>query len=316
MIKNSYKRVFDFGCSFTCYRWLSWSDIISINVGAEFINKHSSSGSGVKHLYFNLQSVYKNQDLNANDLMLIQIPNLCRLDKIMHRSWTNMGDFELEYRDQSESYFPEDMYGPQYKLYVLDHFAETMFFLESIRQIIQNLPCDTIVIHTDEFNCDLEERLYNDPRQKLLDFSKDYDPEWCPANHNLFIDSITKIINDYRDTIEYFKSRTNYRSYIDNWVKTSEPKFWLEKHNWLHDPHPSISCSKDFVSLLLGVDISPMTEKIIDKHITEWRKIIQTFLTDDDLSNQHIHETYRQLPFEQYVKFMESDQYLYHIWPF
>jgi hypothetical protein len=97
MIKSHYNRVFDFGCSYSCYRWLTWSDIIAINIDPDIIHKHSSSGSGVKHLYFNLQHVCKNQNLDDTDLVLIQIPNMCRMEKIMHRSWTNMGDFELDY---------------------------------------------------------------------------------------------------------------------------------------------------------------------------------------------------------------------------
>lgn len=316
MIKSHYNRVFDFGCSFTCYRWLSWSDIIGLNTEADIVHKHSSSGSGIKHLYFNLQNVCKNQNLGATDLVLIQIPNLCRMEKIMHRSWTNMGDFELEYRSFSEIYFPEDLYGSEIKFYVLDHFAETMMYLEMIRMIIMSLPCDVEIIQTDEFDCDLEARLYSDPRQKLLEFSKDYDPEWCPANHNLFIDSITKIIDDYRDTTEYFKKRANYRSYIDSWIKSGDQNTEIDKMNWRHDPHPSISCSLDFVTHVFDIDITPKCQSILDKHITEWRHNIQNFLNDDNLSNQHIHEAYRHMPFKEYEKFMNSDQYLYHIWPF
>ena len=202
MIKSHYNRVFDFGCSFTCYRWLSWSDIIGLNTDADIIHKHSSSGSGVKHLYFNLQNVCKNQNLGATDLVLIQIPNLCRTEKIMQRSWTNMGDFELEYRGFAEAYFPEEFYGPQFRFYVLDHFAETMFYLEMIRMIIMSLPCDVEVIQTDElriYGILLREYLED---KGLNDLPDDHRFEWSKLSSRGIYDYSVKEIKDLATLFE------------------------------------------------------------------------------------------------------------------
>ena len=43
---KKYKRVFAFGCSFTCYRWPTWADLIGKQCeGAEFRN-YGKSGAG------------------------------------------------------------------------------------------------------------------------------------------------------------------------------------------------------------------------------------------------------------------------------
>ena len=64
---NNYKRCFTFGCSFTRYKWPTWSDIIKQEI-PETIN-YGKAGAG--NLYISNQLVEGNLRHNINKVDLV-----------------------------------------------------------------------------------------------------------------------------------------------------------------------------------------------------------------------------------------------------
>ena len=91
---NNYKRCFTFGCSFTRYKWPTWSDIIKQEI-PETIN-YGKAGAG--NLYISNQLVEANlrHNFNKDDLVIIMWSSVTREDRYRHNHWITSGNITTQ----------------------------------------------------------------------------------------------------------------------------------------------------------------------------------------------------------------------------
>lgn len=92
---SKYKRFFTFGCSFTCYMWPTWADVVSKEMPqAEFYN-FGFSGSGNPLISYRLAEANNRYKFTETDLVMVMFTTYCRedrwLDKEKHKNLSGPG---------------------------------------------------------------------------------------------------------------------------------------------------------------------------------------------------------------------------------
>ena len=78
---SKYKRFFTFGCSFTCYMWPTWADVISKEMPeAEFYN-FGKSGSGNPLISYRIAEANNRYKFTDTDLIMVMFTTYCREDR-------------------------------------------------------------------------------------------------------------------------------------------------------------------------------------------------------------------------------------------
>lgn len=78
---KKYKRFFTFGCSFTCYMWPTWADIISKEIpDAKFYN-FGVSGGGNSLISYRIAEANNRYKFNETDLIMVMFTTYCREDR-------------------------------------------------------------------------------------------------------------------------------------------------------------------------------------------------------------------------------------------
>ena len=90
---SKYKRFFTFGCSFTCYMWPTWADIISKEMpNAEFYN-FGLSGGGNPLISYRVAETNNRYKFTDTDLVMIMFSTYCREDRwVTDRKWIAGGN--------------------------------------------------------------------------------------------------------------------------------------------------------------------------------------------------------------------------------
>jgi len=96
-----YDRIFTFGCSFTKYKWPTWSDILRYNSEIPVINcGHPGIGNvGIMHIMLEADLKYKFTD---TDLIITQWSSWTREDRFLNGNWKSYGNiFSNSFYDSS-----------------------------------------------------------------------------------------------------------------------------------------------------------------------------------------------------------------------
>jgi hypothetical protein len=100
---SKYKRFFTFGCSFTDYRWPTWSNILKEEMpNIEYYN-FGSGGAGNMLISNRIVEASLRFNFNENDLIIVMWSTFCREDRwITNRRWVNPGNIfsQAEYDDE------------------------------------------------------------------------------------------------------------------------------------------------------------------------------------------------------------------------
>ena len=90
---SKYKRFFTFGCSFTCYMWPTWADIVSKEMpAAEFYN-FGLSGGGNPLISYRVAETNNRYKFTDTDLVMIMFSTYCREDRwVTDRKWIAGGN--------------------------------------------------------------------------------------------------------------------------------------------------------------------------------------------------------------------------------
>jgi hypothetical protein len=97
-----YKRIFAFGCSFTNYKWLTWSDILAKHMpNAEYINA-GASGAGNLYILAQLSQHNAKYAFNDTDLVVVMWSTFMREDRYLLKCWKTPGNIftQSEYPDE------------------------------------------------------------------------------------------------------------------------------------------------------------------------------------------------------------------------
>ena len=100
---SKYKRFFTFGCSFTDYRWPTWSNILREEMSNIEYYNFGSGGAGNMLISNRIVESNLRFKFNETDLIIVMWSTFCREDRwITNRRWVNPGNIftQCEYDDE------------------------------------------------------------------------------------------------------------------------------------------------------------------------------------------------------------------------
>lgn len=290
-LRDKYDTVFDFGCSITMYRWITWSDLIARGTSARKFFKTSMPGGGLRYVYLQLNHVCQNYDLTDNDLILISLPTMDRKDvcntndyKIDYNmaSWSGKGSVNLN-EDPATSMSEGHTGEP--RINITDMFMENLCYLKLILDLYNTLPCDKIIIHTDPWQYD---------PVKYLSDNKHY------SDHIIHYDPVAqlelrkvaeRITEQYSDTLAKISDMINYEDYItqSNAKRTFAS---YDEQRFVHmDPHPGPDQAYEFVKKhFLNSGHCEIIDTDIDEILRNYESTKANTLKKSDYREAH-HET-------------------------
>lgn len=87
---KKYKRAFLFGCSFTCYKWPTWADIICHEVEATCYN-YGHAAAGNQYIFSKIVEANITHSFNQDDLIMIMWSSIDREDRYIDSAWKLSG---------------------------------------------------------------------------------------------------------------------------------------------------------------------------------------------------------------------------------
>lgn len=266
-INKKYHTVWDFGCSFSNYRWLTWTDMIAMNADASVVNKSSFPGSGIKHVYNQLRHVVRNHEFKSDDLVLVNLPSLTRWDIITAHNefidWSARGDYEMVTDfNTMHNYLVPEIYGNP-KFHLADLFLSGHNYLEQTLQLFNQIECDKVIINTDPYGWDIHQRINHDDEALVSHLNGCYDIQTGKNLLNIFLE----IGKDYKNLMPLLDQIPKYYNYI---LEYQAGKFEELEGTWIptHDPHPSPKCVYNFVKYYIfdGKDSQKLVDIVTDSH--------------------------------------------------
>ena len=238
---KEYRNIFDFGCSLTSYKWLTWSDMIAVTVQPERFFKTSQPGSGLKMVYHQLRHVAKNRTFTDTDLVLVCLPTLDRYDilnngeyKLMpdsNRIWSSSGGIALNNYSKEQLHTSFDYgYKGEAKFNLANLFMDSYVYLDLIIDLFKSLPCDKVLISSDIHKHDANKYIWSQPYQKHI---SEYHSSYIYAIQ----ERAKQLSTEYQSTIEIANEVVNYD---DFYCRLQVQKYGLEYEiKAMLDPHPS-----------------------------------------------------------------------------
>lgn len=225
---SKYKRVFAFGCSFTCWVYSTWADLIFKSCPNATCYNFGKAGGGNVFIANRLTEANKKFKFNEDDLILVMWSTFARLDvwKRDHR-WITPGNI-----------YSQSLISKQTVDEVIDLdgvLIRDLSIIELATTYLNNLPCDVI---------------------KFMSVPPSYDYDINGSCDNIG----GKIHKSYDDTITSYGS-TLYEFLGNQWTK---PPYCYEyvdpAANFTTDYHPRII---DYLAYLQHHNL-PVTQATID----------------------------------------------------
>lgn len=288
MLRNKYHTVFDFGCSITMYRWVTWSDLIALGVSVERFYKTSLPGGGLRYVYQQLAHVSRNYNLSESDLVLICLPTVDRkdvcntndYDQDYHMaSWSGKGSinlFEHPATSMSQGHHGEP------RINIADMFMENLCYLEQILKLYQNLSCDKLLIHSDPWGYDPVEYLTHNYHYT----------EHLSAYNDIALDQLMTIAHrlrdQYHDTLAQMSDIISYEEYIiQSHAERSTDSDSLKFVEM--DPHPTPDQAYDFVKKhFLNTNHCDIIDSIFDEIMLNFTSTRARTLQQSDYGHAHL----------------------------
>ena len=323
-VDKKYTRVIDFGCSYSNYRWMTWADLIAKTIWPQKYIRASTPASGIFYALSQLTHVKHREELTHKDLILYQFPALTRLDVLRdnmnsEQNWSLRGDFAFT-PEMEDVYFPqEDGFGIT-TFNILDHYMKGYVYIRDTFNILEKLPCDVLVIGTDEYFYDLEYVL-NCPDANLTEtlIARLEDVSWDWTRKR-----IPLITEDNSETINKINSKPNLRAYVDKLRRTytmgMDPT--TGKHIFttdapqdviynMIDGHPSPRIVNDFAQENLLTQHSDRMDAHAHQHQENYLEIWDKILTSDDpyWSNSKLTNMFMHVDLEINNNYVDSVSY-------
>ena len=248
-INKTYRRVWDFGCSMTYYRWLTWTDFIALTVNADKFVKNSWPGAGTKHVYHQLRHVCANYEFTDQDLVLIALPSMTRKDVLNDyrncgsMAWSSKGDFNfMDTKNLKTS--PEYGYFGDFRANIGDVFLDAYSHCEMLIDLFKRLPCDKVIVDTDPFRWKILERMGKifdveaDPVFQYLSHMNYYVNDLSENHKKSLVKNLEAMSSDYARLQLDISTMFNYDLHT---VRLQAEKLCQDNPEFpeLLDPHPN-----------------------------------------------------------------------------
>lgn len=130
---SKYKRFFSFGCSFTDYHWMTWSDIISEEISHSF--KYAKTGAGNFFIFQAFNEAYIKHQIDKDDLVMIMFSNVTREDRFTkNRGWITPGN--LYHQDEYDKSFIDKF------LCHHGYLMRDLNLVNSLKVMLDSIGCD------------------------------------------------------------------------------------------------------------------------------------------------------------------------------
>lgn len=213
------KRFYAFGCSFTCYVWPTWADIIG-KQSLEYQN-WARPGSGNFYIFNSLNECIMRNKITKDDLVIIMWSSVSREDRYVKGDWIGQGN--IYNQSLYDSNFVETLSDRRgYLLRDLNIISATKKLLDSIG--VEYYFLSMIPIGYDELD-----EYQNHENTDLLEFYKD--------SLEIIRPSVFEIVfnNDWyvKDRKDLHPKPLEFLNYLDNILP--EIPIQKETRDWTHE---------------------------------------------------------------------------------
>lgn len=130
---TKYKRFFAFGCSFTCYKWPTWANIISQDIP---VYQNWGEGSAGNHYIFNsIIEAHTRYKFNKDDLVIVMWTFLHREDRYVNLNWQH------NTIDSMKQTYGSDWFN-KYALDQRSFLIRDLAYMSSVQDIIEQASCE------------------------------------------------------------------------------------------------------------------------------------------------------------------------------
>lgn len=227
---KKYKRLFAFGCSFTCYIYPTWADLIhkSMNPDTKFYN-FGKSGGGNLFIASRISEANKKFRFNEDDLVVVMWSTFARIDFYKTEVWHQPGGGESAGWITPGNIYTQD----QLSKHTVKELEDFNFFLirdlaliDTTTAYLDSLQCDTIKLMSVPFNYESvmnnveEDKLY----YKISDAYKD-------LNESYPISLFDFMNKGWSSTVRYNYTEIGAPNFIDYHPSPIEYYNFLLHHN-------------------------------------------------------------------------------------
>lgn len=85
----SRNRLFAFGCSFTCYKWPTWADILGKTFDQYF--NYGRAGAGNQYIFNSIIEASLTHKIQSDDTVIVMWTSVTREDRYVNRKWITPG---------------------------------------------------------------------------------------------------------------------------------------------------------------------------------------------------------------------------------
>jgi hypothetical protein len=167
---SKYKRLFTFGCSFTKYRWPTWSTLLHKSMPhAEYYNT-GKSGGGQTYIANQLVQYNLNYKFEETDLVVIMLSTFFREDRYKYcgegnDGWLTPGNI-----------FTQQMYDEKFIINWADtrgYIIRDLSLISGMIELLKSVPADSVILSSVPVNSYNELTLETPPIDDILDLHKD-----------------------------------------------------------------------------------------------------------------------------------------------
>lgn len=223
---SKYQRFFAFGCSFTEFKWWTWSDILGCSFREENYFNLGLGASGNGLIFYRFIEAHKRFNITDKDLVIIEWTNPLRETRYYDEKWLLTGNIT----------HPNQYYNQWFIDNLVDqrgYFLQTAYNISAAKLLLENIGCDW-----DMLSLDLDHPRVSEHADIMDLFSEEFN---CikPSFHNL--------LNDFK-----FENRLD--EFADD-----------ERSNQGKDYHPTPLMHLEYLNKIYNFKLSPYVKEQIDQ---------------------------------------------------
>lgn len=185
---EQYDRIFISGCSFTHYRWPTWADIISEEIGKDKVFNYGLGGAGNYYIVHSIMECDLVHKITERDLVMVMFSNVHREDRfVRHKGgWMVPGNIysQAQYHEGWMEYWDED-----------HAFMRDLMLIRLLRNYLQNKKIKYHFMSMVNLGINMHgEDIMTEFQKKLVDMYQEDLADIKPSIHELIFDGDWKSI--------------------------------------------------------------------------------------------------------------------------
>ena len=225
-----------FGCSFTCWTWGTWADIIHSSLTAKEIcgfTNHGRAGAG-NGFIFN-KFIHALDNITSDDVVMIMWTNVSREDRFIDGDWKTEGNIFT-------NRFYDDDFIKKY-VDIRGYYERDIPIMHAVQRILDNIGCEHKIM-------------------SMVDISN-HDQ----YTHNDNSDEMSELFDKFSPTLD--RILPSVHDIVFNYDYNNKPIPGLPERNTIYSCHPTPLEHLDYVKQVLPeYEITPG----IHEMVSEWDK--------------------------------------------